>query len=156
MSLGPISQQFIREVEAATGRPVDVAADDQLQPPLLARVQIARKGIPVHRVSFHPNASAMVDYLIAFQCSFVLRAHSIPQAMRFDLSDAPSASVETLGWVRAFPPSASLPTDRQVAFADFLRTSLLTMLRSIPIGLRIDRDLRTRFPNLRSAQEQAI
>jgi len=59
MALGAISQQILREVESVTGRPVQVAVDDQLTPPLLARVQLARGGIPLHRVSYHPNARLM-------------------------------------------------------------------------------------------------
>ena len=46
MSLGAISQQFLRDVETATGLPVHVETDERLQPPLLARVQIARRGAP--------------------------------------------------------------------------------------------------------------
>ncbi len=156
MSLGAISQQFLHEVETATGRPVQVEADEALQPPLLARVQMARQGVPLHRVTYHPNARAMVDYLIAFQCSFVLRTYALPPAERFDLTDTSESRTESLGWVRTFPPSASLPTERQTAFAEFLRTSLMSMLRSIPVGLRIDFDLRTRFPELHAAQEQAL
>jgi hypothetical protein len=67
MSLGAISQQFLRDVETATGLPVHVEPDDRLQPPLLARVQIARRGAPLHRVTYHPDARAMADYLIAIQ-----------------------------------------------------------------------------------------
>lgn len=156
MSLGAISQQFLRDVETATGLPVHVEPDERLQPPLLARVQIARRGAPLHRVTYHPDARAMADYLIASQCAFVLRLHALPATERFDLTDTPVAGEESLRWVRAFPPSASLPPDRQAAFAEFLRTSLLSMVRSVPVGFRVDLDLRTRFPELQEAQEQAI
>lgn len=156
MSLGSISQQFLREVEAVTGRPVQVQADEQLQAPLLARVQMARGAVPLHRVTYHPNARAMVDYLIAFQCSFVLRTYALPPSERFDLTDTAESHADSLAWVRSFPPSASLPADRQSAFADFLKTSLMSMLRSIPVGIRIDFDLRTRFPGLQDAQGQAL
>jgi hypothetical protein len=155
MSLGAISQQFLREVETATGLPVHVEADERLQPPLLARVQLARRGAPLHRVTYHPNARAMADYLIASQCAFVLRLHALPAAERLELTDAPVADRDALAWVRAFPPSATLPPDRQAAFAEFLRTSLLSMVRSVPVGFRVDLDLRTRFPELQAAQEQA-
>lgn len=156
MALGAISQSFLKEVEAVTGLPVQVQADAGLQPPLLARVQVARGGVPLHQVIYHPNAIEMADYLIAFQCSFVLRLYALPVAERFDLTDTPAASAESLAWARAHPASASLPQERQIAFAEFLRTSLMSMFRSIPVGLWIDQDLRERFPALRDSQEQAI
>jgi len=78
MALGPVSQSFLKEVEATTGLPIQVESDDRLQPPLLARVQVARGGVPLHRVTYHPNAIGMADYLIAFQCSFVLRLYALP------------------------------------------------------------------------------
>ncbi|MEI6340522.1 MAG: hypothetical protein WCR07_01070 [Verrucomicrobiota bacterium] len=156
MSLGAISHQFLQQVEALTGLPVRVEPDERLQPPLLARVQVARRGVPLHRVSYHPSARAMADYLIAFQCSFVLRLYALPPAERFELTDAPGTQPDPLDWVRAHPASAQLPADRQAAFADFLRTSLMSMLRSMPAGIWVDHDLRTRFPELREPQEQAL
>jgi len=32
----------------------------------------------------------------------------------------------------------------------------MTMVRSVPVGIWVDQDLRARFPDLRAAQEQAI
>lgn len=80
----------------------------------------------------------------------------MPADQRFDLVATPDAETESLRWVKTHPASASLPPDRQRAYAEFLQNSLLTMVRSIPIGLRIDQDLRARFPALREPQEQAI
>ncbi len=98
----------------------------------------------------------MVDYLIVFQCSFVLRLYALPVEERYGLTDTPVARAQSLAWAQTHPASASLPQDRQAAFPDFLRTSLRSMIRSIPVGLWIDRDLRERFPALRDSQEQAI
>lgn len=156
MALNPVSHQFLRDVEAATGFPVHVEADDRLQAPMLARVQMARGGVPIHRVSYHPDAGAMADYLIVHQCSFVLRLYAVPPPERGDLAASDAARAESLAWVKTHLESAALPPDRQAAFAEFLRNGLLTMLRSIPVGMRIDRDLRLRFPELIQAQEQAI
>lgn len=156
MALGAVSQTFLKEIEAVTGLPVHVHCDDQLQAPLLAHVQVARGGMPFHRVSYHPSASAMADFLITFQCAYVLRVYALPPEERYDLSDTPVAHADSLEWANTHPASASLPPDRKSAYADFLRTSLMSMIRSIPVGLWIDRDLRERFPSLRHTQEQAI
>ena len=156
MVLGAVSHTFLNEVETATGLAIQVESDDRLQSPLLARVQFAPGGVPLHRVSYHPNVIEMADYLIAFQCSFVLRLYALPVEERDDLTDTPVARSESMAWAQTHPASASLPHDRQLAFAEFLRTSLMSMLRSIPVGLWIDRDLCERFPALRHFQEQAI
>ena len=156
MGLGATSQQFLREVETLTGLPVEVEIDERLQAPLLARFQMARGAVPFHRVSYHPSAGAMADYLIAYQCSFALRLYALPASERFDLADSAAAVSDSLAWAKAFPTCASLPLDRQETFAAFVRTSLMSMIRSIPVGLWIDRELRRLHPGLREPQEQAI
>ena len=52
MALGAVSQTFLKEIEAVTGLPAYVDSDGHLQAPLLARVQVARDGVPFHRVSY--------------------------------------------------------------------------------------------------------
>lgn len=156
MSLSATTQGFLREVESSTGLKVLVEEDPRLQPPLLAKVHVARNGVPFHRVVYHPTAHGMADYLVAYQCSFILRLHGLPPGDRFDLADHPVAQEECLAWTRSHPASAHLAPDRQDAFASFLRTSLVSMVRSVPVGLWVDQDLRARFPELREAQEQAI
>jgi hypothetical protein len=53
----------------------------------------------------------MADYLIAFQCSFVLRLHPLPPSERFNLADVPGAQPDPMDWVRGH-----LPPDRPPAF----------------------------------------
>ena len=157
MSLSATTQGFLREVEASTGLKVLVEEQaSHLQVPLLAKVQVARRGMPFHRVVYHPSAGAMADYLICLNCAFVLRMHSLPAAERFDLADNPVAQEECLKWTQAHEGTGSLDEVRQSEFAGFLRTSLMSMVRSVPVGIWVDRDLRARFPDLRAAQEQAI
>ena len=59
MALGPVSEQILHEIDAVTGLPVQVDVDDRLPPPLLARIQFAWGGDPLHRASFHHNAGAI-------------------------------------------------------------------------------------------------
>ena len=156
-SLSATTQGFLKEVEASTGLKVLVEEQgSQLQAPLLAKVQVARRGMPFHRVVYHPSAGAMADYLVCYQCSFILRLHSLPAAERFDLADNPVAQSDCLKWTMAHEGSDSTDGDRQTQFAEFLKTSLMTMVRSVPVGIWVDQDLRARFPDLRAAQEQAI
>jgi hypothetical protein len=57
MSLNATTQGFLKEVESSTGFKVLVEEQgSQLQAPLLAKVQVARRGMPFHRVVYHPSA----------------------------------------------------------------------------------------------------
>ena len=98
----------------------------------------------------------MADYLVCYHCAFILRLHSLPAAERFNLADNPVAEEECLKWMRAHEGSDPSDADRQTEVAGFLRTALMTMVRSVPVGIWVDQDLRARFPDLRAAQEQAI
>jgi hypothetical protein len=113
MSLSATTQGFLREVESSTGFKVLVEEQgSQLQAPLLAKVQVARRGMPFHRVVYHPSAGDMADYLVCYQCSFILRLHSLPAAQRFDLADNPVAHEECLKWAKAHEDSDSSDADR--------------------------------------------
>ena len=101
MSLSSTTQGFLKEVESSTGLGVVVEEDPRLQAPLLAKVQVARRGIPFHRVAYNPSAHGMADCLVCYQCAFVIRLHSLPSAERFDLTDNPVAQEECLGWAKA-------------------------------------------------------
>ena len=157
MSLSATTQGFLREVESSTGFKVLVEEQGSgLQVPLLAKVQVARRGMPFHRVVYHPSAGGMADYLVCYHCAFILRLHSLPAAERFNLADNSVAEEECLKWTRAHEGSDPSDADRQTEVAGFLRTALMTMVRSVPVGIWVDQDLRARFPDLRAAQEQAI
>ena len=65
MSLSATTQGFLREVESSTGFKVLVEEQGSgLQAPLLAKVQVARRSFPFHRLVYHPSAGAMADYLV--------------------------------------------------------------------------------------------
>ena len=155
MSLSATTQGFLKEVESSTGFKVLVEEQGSgLQVPLLAKVQVARRGMPFHRVVYHPSAGGMADYLVCYHCAFILRLHCLPAAERFNLADNPVAEEDCLKWTRAHEGSDPSDADRQTEVAGFLRTALMTMVRSVPVGIWVDQDLRARFPDLRAAQEQ--
>ena len=93
----------------------------------------------------------MTDYLVCYHCAFILRLHSLPAAERFNLADNPVAEEECLKWTRAHEGSDPSDAERQTEVAGFLRTALMTMVRSVPVGIWVDQDLRARFPDLRAA-----
>lgn len=144
MPFSPETQEIIADVERLSGRPVHVEEDASLK--ALAQVTPARGASPAHFVRYQPGNPA-ADYLVAYQLGFVARLFSCPAAQRFDLSSTPEeeqAAASGLGL-------SELPEP----LIQFLRSSLLTQLRTCPVGIRIDRWIRTRFPGLQAAQHLA-
>jgi hypothetical protein len=144
MSFSPETQQIIAEVERLSGRPVHVEEDANIK--TLAQVTPARGASPAHFVRYQPGNPA-ADYLVAYQLGFVVRLFSCPPDQRFDLISTPEedqAAIAELGLTGLPEPLTT-----------FLRSSLLTQLRTCPVGIRLDRWIRDRFPGLQPAQHLA-
>jgi hypothetical protein len=75
MSFRAATRDVIKRVETTTGRPVLVQADPSLS--VLATVKMARGTAPAHLVRFKPGSTAP-DYLVCFQCGFILRLFANP------------------------------------------------------------------------------
>ena len=79
-----------------------------------------------------------------------------PADRRFDFaaSDAGTKAVEEL--VKAHPVAKMLPPQALPQLTTMLRDGLLSHLRSIPLGMRVDRWLAAEFPDLIPLQKQSI
>jgi Homeodomain-like domain len=71
MSLREVTRTVLKLVEDASGCPVVVNEDRSLT--TLAISRIARGANRVHSISFNPSAVREPDYLISYQCGFILR-----------------------------------------------------------------------------------
>ena len=91
MTLREVTRTVIKRVEDASGCPVVVSEDTSLK--TLAAARIARGANRIHSISFNPSAVGEPDYLICFQCGFILRLFDIPAADRFDHCRSPLASL---------------------------------------------------------------
>ena len=144
MPLFPETDTIIREVERLSGRAVHVQEDPALQ--VLATVKTARDGAPAHFVRYQPGSQA-VNYLIAYQLGFLVRLFSCAPDRRFQVgasSDEKNLANERLG-LQTF----------EEAFASSLVDSIITQLLTVPVGMRVDRRLRSEFPSLIPEQEVA-
>ncbi|MEQ2005174.1 MAG: hypothetical protein ABMA26_00130 [Limisphaerales bacterium] len=156
MSLSEITQTVLRLVETRSGIPVHVEPDPSLPGTILARVVMARGALALHRVSYRPDSSAPPDYLICAQAGFILRLFDTPPDKRFDFAASPvgDAAVEHL--VKAHPVGKALPPQALPQLCQILRDGLLNHLRSIPLGMRVDRWLATEFPALAELQQASV
>lgn len=94
MTLREVTRTVIKRVEDASGCSVVVSEDASLK--TLAASRIARGANKIHLISFNPSTVSEPDYLICFQCGFILRLFSIPAADRFDLVGTVEAL--TINW----------------------------------------------------------
>ena len=152
MALNNITQKVIDLTEERTGRPVLVTPDASLS--LLATVKPARGSAAVHVVAYNPSAQADADYLVCYQCGFILRLFEVPEQDRYDLAGAPQgiSEVEKLIGTHMKETHLDLDKDTRVGFQDQLFNGLMLQLRSVSVGLRVDDWLRRDYPELGSQQ----
>lgn len=152
MSLRAATRDVIAQVETTTGRPVLVQADPSLS--VLAIVKMARGAAPAHLVRYKPSGKAP-DYLICFQCGFILRLFANPPSQRFDFASSRLGRARVMEVVSVQPQirKLNLPAPSVRQYADQLFDGLMTQLRSVPIGLRVDAWLATDYGELRELQQ---
>lgn len=149
MNLLPCTSQVIAKVERLTNRPVHIVQEPKLS--TLAHLQIARGDAPFHLLRYKPSGATPPDYLIAHQCGYVLRLYSAPPEKRFDFASCPEGRTK-IGIELQEP---RLP-DGVRAMGEFLLGGLITQLRSIPVGFRIDEWVEKTFPELALLQRNAV
>lgn len=153
MNLRSLTRDIIKRVEDATERPVLVRTDATLK--VLATVRMARGSAPAHLVTYNPSGGSAPDYLICFQCGFVLRLFANPPSERFDFAGSASGREAMRKAVSAQPEilKTHLPPAAIRQYADQIFDGVMLQLRSVPIGLRVDTWLSTEYPELRELQQ---
>lgn len=152
LALNNITQKVIDLTKERTGRPVLVTPDPSLS--LLATVKPARGSAAVHIISYNPSAEPDADYLVCYQCGFILRIFEVAEEDRYDLGGTPQGISEVEKLVRAHLKEAHLDLDKdtRIGFQDQLFNGLMRQLRSVSVGLRVDDWLRRSYPELGSQQ----
>lgn len=149
----PETRLIVDQVENITERPIRFADDPAL--PVMANLRIARHGAAEHVMTIRPNGESL-DYVVAYQCGFVLRLYQTPPDQRVDFAGSPGEAADRMAPLlqALLPPGETAPGLRAVA--ERMSHWLLLTLRSLPVGLRIDQWLRDEYPALRAQQEAAL
>ena len=142
MSLLSATRAIMEKTEQLTGRPVHVQEDPKLD--VLSTITTARGAAPMHLIRYKPTSPGMVNYWICFQCGFLLRLFENPPDQRFEFA----GSADGKHRIAALLRGSSMPPQVQ----DMIFNGLMTQLRSVPIGLRVDDWLASQYPELRDAQ----
>lgn len=156
MALDQTTQDVISLVEEASGRPVIVQSDPSLR--LLASVKIAKGPSPAHVISYNPSVGANADYVICFQCGFILRVFQTPEPERFDLASTWRGrnDAEKLVANQFREAGRAMTAGGLSQIRDQMLNGLILQLRSMPIGLRVDAWLTEHYPALKDQQRAII
>ncbi len=106
-------------------------------------------------MTIRPGGESL-DYVISYQCGFVLRLYQMPPDRRFDFAANPGGAADRMASLlqALIPPGEQAPGLRAVA--ERMSHWLLLTLRSLPVGLRIDQWIREDYPALRTQQAAAL
>lgn len=153
MELRETTRKVLAQVEQITGFPVAVVTEADM--PVLSTVSMASSARPGHVIRYHPSIAEQVDYFVTFQCGFVLRHYEIPPEDRRQCSPTESGKFNVDKLLRN-SPAKSLAAADLLRFRDHLLKSLVTHLRSVPIGMRVDRWIAQDYSVLAESQRTAI
>ena len=152
-NLGKIAKEILERVEVKTGKSIQFLRDDTLT--VLSTLHMARNGAEFHVLRYKPSNEPL-DYLVAFQAGFVLRLFDNEASKRFDFSPAPGAFQQVELLVSACQALKSQDLAVLPEFAKVVAHWALLNLRSLPIGMRIDRWIATEYPELKELQQLGI
>jgi hypothetical protein len=143
-------------VEKQTGKPIHVEVDPKL--PTMARVSMAHGGDSAHRI-IHRPAAPNLDYLVAFQCGFIIRLYETPPSDRFEFGESETGRASARHLVSEAGSALQrkgIPMAMLSQLAGQFFDGLLTQLRSIPIGMRVESWLWECFPELHDQHKDCV
>jgi hypothetical protein len=148
--------KVLKQVESLSGKPVHIEATSNLPPNILANVRMARGGLPFHVIEYQSSLGASPDYVIVYQCGFIIRRYAVDATNRQDFIATTDGEAAVRGWVRNNPKSTEQPEANASGLIRFLHSGLLSQVRSIPVGLRVDDWIFQEFPELQPLQQKAL
>jgi hypothetical protein len=157
MTFRDVTRAVIKRVEDESGCPVVVSEDRGLK--TLSASRIARGESVMHSIAFNPSAVSEPDYLICYQCGFILRLFAVPAALRVDLastSEGRQVVYRLLNAPDGPGKKMKLPPETVETLRDQLFDGLMTQLRSIPVGFRVDSWIMREYPELAPLQRDMV
>jgi len=132
-----------------TNRPVVVKEDKDLS--VQAHVRIARGDDAMHLLRYSPGGETAPDYCIVYQCGHVLRLYAAPPDKRFDIAVGPEGRQRMAELLQ----DTGIPSEAR-NMGEMLLGGLITQLRSIPVGFRMEDWVAQYFPELAELQQRAV
>jgi len=155
LDLIELQREFIGRVEAASGKPVILQSDPKFAGH--ATIKIASMDQPAHLLLYKPEQESVLPYLLAFQCEFALRTIRAAPSTQFNLASKPNMQQEVLELMqRHHQDKDDIPRDAVPQLAKRFGNGLGLQLRSMPITMRIDKQLHDAHPELADLQHKSI
>lgn len=155
MNLRETTRDILSQVEQLTGYPVDVVEDSSLQTTAVVHMA-SRRTLPAHMVRYNPTVGQPPDYLICFQCSFILRLFANPPEERFECGYAPAGYETVSSLAQAHLAGQGYDQARIAQTTERFLNATVVHLRSIPVGLRISEWLAQEYPELLPLQRSQV
>lgn len=147
MTPSEAQQAALESLERLGGKPVVFREQPQLSNH--AKIHVAAADEHAHVLTYNPTAASQLPYLVCFQCGLAERALRSARDERFNVASTP----ETYGRVqRLVREKKTIPEEMVVTYSQMITDGLGTQLRSMPVGIRIDRVLYQSQPELRGMQ----
>lgn len=146
--------KLLETIEAETTFPVTVVEDAKLT--TFSGLSIARGSVPTHVIRLNPKHHQFRDYMIAYQCGFILRFFWTQPGDRWDFAPSQSGRFNVEKLVNRLDVAKTLPPRHVESFCDQILVGLMTHLRSTPIGLRVEDWIAGEFPMLADQQRIAV
>jgi hypothetical protein len=155
VNLRETTRDILSQVEQLTGFPVEVIEDRSL--PTTAVVHMAsRRTVPAHIVRTNPAAGQPPDYLICFQCGFILRLFANPPAERIECGFTAAGYEEVRKLAQAHLGSQGADQATINRAAERFLNAIVVHLRSVPVGLRVSQWLAQEYPELLPLQSSQV
>jgi hypothetical protein len=154
VDLRETTRSIIAEVKAKTGCDVVVQPDESLT--TLSGIRMARGDLSAHVIRIHPSAADAVDYHVVHHCGLILRLFENPPEDRVDVSPSDEGAKSAEKALKATALAKVLPPSELGKLRSQLLIGLITHLRSVPVGMRVDRWIAQDHPELVHVQKQAI
>jgi hypothetical protein len=140
-------QRALDALEKLGGKPVVLRENADF--PNHARIHIAAENEPAHVLTYKPAAAPELPYLVCFQCGLAERALRSARDERFNVASTPETYTRVQKLVRN---KKTIPEDMVATYSQMITDGLGVQLRSMPIGIRVDRVLYETHPELRGMQ----
>ena len=154
MELRDATRKLMAETEQATGCQVVVTKDATLT--TMSGVLIATSDRPGHIVRIHPKALAAVDYYVVYYCGMIQRFFENPPDERFVIGVGDKGRYQFRKLLERMPTYKRLGDAAIIAMCEQLLNGLMTHLRSIPLGLRLDNWILNEHPEFVEMQRTTI
>jgi hypothetical protein len=147
MSPSEAQQAALESLEQLGGKPVVLREQRHLSSH--AKIHVAAAYEHAHVLTYNPTTACQLPYLVCFQCGLAERALRSARDERFNVASTP----ETYSRVQRLVRRKKAILEEMVAtYSQMITDGLGTQLRSMPVGIRIDRVLYQSRPELRDMQ----